>query len=381
MISPQSLLSTLQALRTVSQRHHVGYDYLLRRFWHLYGKRQFSPHEIFRFDLLNPRLEFSALEYYPAREEQLRLDKHLVLSSYLCTTHDKAIFSSICSAAAIPSPKLFAVFDQPTGWDCDGHLLESQADWLEFFQTREEEFIVKPSIGLKGMGITSFRRDETDFVSYEGQRFGAIDLFEFLCRMKEHNLYAGDFAHHSLRLRGESHKTLIQERVFAHPQITELTGSNSLCTCRLFTWLDGPGLDGPAEPQVLSSAFRVVGGDGIIDSFNQGARGNVWCSVDLDSGQIHEAFAKAQGEEYLEQIKSHPATNHNLIGFQIPFWAEAVALAKRLSTVFQPQPLITWDIGITPHGPVAIEGNVGGQCLPSPINQSVPALLETLRRR
>ena len=370
MFNPRTALFTLKALGEASKRLQVSYTFLLKRFYYLYATRKFSPIEIFFNDLLNPRIDGRDLQFYMAKEELFIFQRKYLLPSYLSSLDDKMIFCSVCFATGIPAPKLMAVFDRPAGWTPEGKYLASQEDWQKFLQSLSGEFVVKPALGLQGIGVAAFRRDEQEFIDHDGHRWTGAELYTFLCRMKEHNLLGGSYANHSLRLSQESHKTLIQERVFAHPEIAELTGSTSLCTIRLYTLLDER-----ADAKVLSSAFRIISGDHVTDSFHKGLHGNLWCSVDLETGRITEAFGKIPGVDRLEMVSRHPITKHEVLGFQIPYWTEAVALAKRLAFVFQPQPLVMWDIGVTPDGPVIIEGNVGAESLPTPLNRSVPALL------
>jgi len=44
-----------------------------------------------------------------------------------------------------------------------------------------------------------------------------------------------------------------------------------------------------------------------------------------------------------------------MVGFQLPLWGEAVALAKRVATAFPETPLIGADVAITDDGPLIVE--------------------------
>jgi hypothetical protein len=170
--------------------------------------------------------------------------------------------------------------------------------------------------------------------------------------------------------RQGSHKAILQERLYAHAAIAELTGSPALCTCRVFTHTDGQG-----RSQLLASLFRAISGNNIVDNFDKGAKGNLWCSIDADTGRIVEAFIRADDDDRLELVGRHPVTHRPLVGFLVPHWREVRELALHLASVFRPQSLIHWDIGVTLEGPVIVEGNVGGQLLPTPLNRPVRTLL------
>lgn len=366
----KTAIYALNSLKETSARLNAPHGPLLKRFLYLYGKRKFSPREIFFNGLLDPRIPEKALENYLSKEEQISFDRKYVLNTYMCMTSDKAVFYPFCMAAGVPIPKLLAIFDLPAGWTRDGRLLESSADWRLLLQSLPHNFIVKPALGLEGRGVTAFHREDNQFVDQNGYHRTIDELYKFLCQEREHNLFAGHYSHHSLRLSREVHKSIIQERVYAHPSINELTGSEALCTCRFMTFTDNS-----MKTDFLCTAFRLVSGNNIIDNLDKGSHGNIWCSVDYETGCITEAFAKPENADRLELIARHATTDREIVGFHIPYWAEAARLALRLAAIFHPQQVITWDIGIAPDGPVVIEGNLGAGVLPTPLRRPVKMLL------
>jgi Sugar-transfer associated ATP-grasp len=367
----QTAIYIWKSLREASKRLKLDYGTLLKRFVHLYGRRRFSPEEIFFNDLLNPRIPDALLANYMSREDVFLLDERHSLKSYACLTLDKAVFYSLCSAAGIPIPRLLAVFDVPVGWTPNGRTLNSRADWCQFAQSLPADFIVKPALGLLGKGVTAFRREGKEFLNRDGQHLTGDDLYEFLCRRVEHNLlFGGGYSHHSIRVDRSSHKAIVQERTFAHPEVVALTGSDALCTCRFFTYTDHT-----MTTHVLATSFRVIVGDNLTDNLDKGSKGNLWCNVDCGTGRIVDAFEKAGEAHRLEGVDKHPTTGRDITGFTIPHWSRAVDLALHLGKVFYPQPLINWDIGIATEGPVVIEGNLGGTVLPTPLSKPVHTLL------
>lgn len=372
MFGKRKLETALHAVHTIngaSARFGVGYSALVKRFLHLYRRRRFSPHEIHFNDLLDPKIRDQDLDYYMSKEEMLAFDEKHLLKPYLCMTSDKAVFYSLCAAAGLPAPRLLAVFDLPAGWTPDGRLLRSRADWCEFLPSLPREFVVKPALGLLGKGVRAFRQDPDAIVDHEGHRHTLDELYDFLCGIGDLNLFTTGYSHHSLNLPQGSHKAIVQERLTAHPSLVELTGSQTLCTCRLFTRAHRDG-----SIQLLGSGFRLVGGNSFVDNFDQGVGGNLWCSVDPDTGRIGDAYVRSIGGNRLEHVQRHPVTGKDVVGFHIPHWGEAVELAQRLAVIFRPQTLISWDIGVACNGAIAIEGNTGGNLLPTPMNRPVETL-------
>ncbi len=371
MASFDTVATAWRAISDAAARFGQGSVVPLRRFLHLYRQRRFSPREIYFNDLLNPVVSDGALENYASREELIALDQRYALPAYLCLAADKAVFYSVCATAGLPAPTLHAVFDRPSGWTPAGQLLTTDAEWHALLQSIEGEFIVKPALGLQGRGVTALRRDGDGFVDHLGQRYSAATLHQLLLGQSEQNLFTTSYAHHSLAVRSGSHKSIVQQRVFAHAAIAGLIGSSGLCTCRL------PTVSRPDQPaEIIGSAIRLISGNNIIDNRGQSTDGNLWCSVDTATGQITEAFLSPDGGRTLRRVEDHPTTGRRIVGFQIPCWEAACALALRAAEVFRPQGLITWDIGIGTDGPVVIEGNVGGDMLPSPMNRPIRTLLE-----
>jgi hypothetical protein len=360
----------LQAIRYASGAQRAGLMPSVRRFVELYRRRRFSPYEIRFNDLLSPRLSDGVLALHASKEELLELSTRHVLDTYLCATMDKALFYSICASAGIAVPRLFAVFDLPSGWAPDGRLLSTRDDWIGFASTLPTEFVVKPALGLLGKGLAAFRHVDDGYADHEGRKYSAGELYDFLCRQADGNLFATDYAHHSLAIGRASHKAIVQERLHAHPAVAELTGSRALCTCRIVTLT---GADG--RPDVIATAFKAINGGHIADNFDKGSTGNLWCNVDAASGRVTDAFVRVDARDRLEWVDRHPASGRAIVGFDVPGWDGTVALARHAATVFRPQTMIHWDVGIASRGPVVIEGNIGGNLLPTPLNRDVRALL------
>jgi hypothetical protein len=133
--------------------------------------------------------------------------------------------------------------------------------------------------------------------------------------------------------------------------------------------------DARSGTQIVGSLFKAIAGNNIADNFDKGEKGNLWCGVDTDTGRIVDAFALKKGVDRLERISRHPDTGRDVVGFRIPCWDEVRELVLRLAEVFRPQSLIHWDIGVTPSGPVVIEGNMGGSILPTALNRPARVLL------
>jgi hypothetical protein len=184
-------------------------------------------------------------------------------------------------------------------------------------------------------------------------------------------LFTGDYSHHSLGLAGEHHKTIVQQQLRAHPAIVALTGSTSLSTCRIFTLADPEG-----RPSVLATAMRVIASGSLTDNFVHGTAGNLWASVELETGRMQEAFALSADGLRMERRERHPTSGVQFGTFVVPRWNEVLDLALRLARGFRPHGVVNWDIAVTEEGVVVIEGNLGGLTIPTPLNRPVAELFQ-----
>jgi hypothetical protein len=148
-----------------------------------------------------------------------------------------------------------------------------------------------------------------------------------------------DAAFHARLL--DTKQYLVEEFITQHAELTRLS-PKSVNTLRIITYFDG------TTSHVLAHAFKM-GAGADLDNFGQGG---IQTTV-YEGGRLpYGAFAKA-GERYLV----HPESGVSIVGFVIPFYEEALELARTLSAIEPHVPYVGWDIAITPTGPIVIEGN------------------------
>ena len=99
--------------------------------------------------------------------------------------------------------------------------------------------------------------------------------------------------------------------------------------------------------------LRMGQGSSFVD--NAGS-GGVFGLVDLETGRVYAAC-----DEMGNTYEVHPNTKEKIIGFVVPRWEEAIALAKELITVVPTVRWVGWDLALTDDGWVLIEGNERAQ--------------------
>ena len=99
---------------------------------------------------------------------------------------------------------------------------------------------------------------------------------------------------------------------------------------------------------VLRPVARMGRGGSHIDGLTAGG---LFAGVD-ENGRMGIAHSKSE-----ETFDDHPDTGVRIKGRDVPYFDEAVALALKASQTFGFMATIGWDVGLTPDGPVIIEGN------------------------
>lgn len=137
---------------------------------------------------------------------------------------------------------------------------------------------------------------------------------------------------------------LAEEYVVQHHLLMNLSPSG-LNTIRIFTQLH--------EGKVCFLGARLrVSVNSAVD--NMGA-GNLAAPVDMESGKIQGPGVYSDITKEDEEF--HPISGNAITGFFVPFWNEALDLARQ-AAIFKPENRsVGWDIAITEEGPELIEGN------------------------
>jgi hypothetical protein len=152
-------------------------------------------------------------------------------------------------------------------------------------------------------------------------------------------------------LKGTRGTWLVQPRLVNHPDMAELA-INALATVRLTTMFDEQG-----QPEVVTSVLRFPSkAESRVDNIKAGG---LMAPIDAATGMLGTA-CRGRG---VEEFDTHPISGAPVAGRVLPYWSEAVALAKRAhSEAFSEYTLVGWDIALTADGPMILEGN-GKPCL------------------
>lgn len=140
----------------------------------------------------------------------------------------------------------------------------------------------------------------------------------------------------------ENKQYLLEEYVVQSNEMNKLF-PNSVNTLRIVSAYKN------TKTTILFRAIRIGNGKNVVDNFNHGGM----YSVINEKGIITKPAIDKEGNIY----EVHPVTKTNIVGFEIPYFKEAIKMVKDASKVVKEVGLVGFDIAITNDGPVMIEGN------------------------
>ncbi|WHO38625.1 sugar-transfer associated ATP-grasp domain-containing protein [Sphingobium sp. AP49] len=225
---------------------------------------------------------------------------------------NKQLFARHAVAAGLPVPDSFAL----------------EASDITTWLHGQSVIIAKPSYCSKGQGVVRFEK--------KGGRWEGAE---------------GPIADDALRLRLLALWAaggVIQHCLATHGALADIS-PGALPTLRVVTCLDEVG-----TPEACALALRLSAGGGQpVDNFNAG---NLVLSIDGDGrcGPVWQAGPDGAPI----RCDRHPLTGAMISGRPVPDLDAAVALALRAHLAFRSGfTVIGWDVGLTPDGPVLVEGN------------------------
>jgi hypothetical protein len=145
---------------------------------------------------------------------------------------------------------------------------------------------------------------------------------------------------------------VIQEQLTNHPELARLSGTHTLQTLRMITFVASD-----MEVHMLHADLKIIVGENIISNFHSGATGNLTAKIS-PNGTLTRAVSMDPNRPGRKMVNAHPTTGICFDGFQIPHWNEACVLVKGLALKFLPFRYIGWDVAITSNGAVILEGNM-----------------------
>lgn len=189
-------------------------------------------------------------------------------------------------------------------------------DWLEISKASSNELkeflerhplvIIKPIFGGQGRGI-------------------------FICNRNDVLAQRIDLRHYS--------DCIVEEILVQHADM-EALNSTSVNTVRVLTF----------QGKVIAAALRIGGAGAVVDNLHSNG---VCGHIDVQTGVIDAPCIDMSFRKYIY----HPATNHKLVGYEIPLWELVKQDVVKAATLIPEVGYVGWDVAILKDEVALIEGN------------------------
>lgn len=320
--------------RHAAAAQHQGLSGLALR-WELRraagGPGALARDEFFYYRLYDRSLAAGERARFVGKAAQVRMHRACNDSRWMAAVHDKALFYTVMRGLGLPIPETVAAFDK-TGrlfpWPSMRHEDELRALLME---PRSYPLFAKPIDGIYSIGALDLLGVEGEVVRMKGGTRASVDDVMQFCVAFGRNGY------------------LFQKRLKPHPTLAACCG-DTLGSVR-FLVLERP------EGAVLESAVaKLPRPCNVADNYWRD--GNMLGALDLADGRIGRVVSGIGEDTRLHE--AHPDTGAALVGTALPDFARAAELCLTAARAFPGVRTQSWDVAITPDGPVLLEVNFGG---------------------
>lgn len=294
-----------------------------------FGPGQLGLAEYLDFRLHDQDLAPAQKQQFGGWRAQRMLEEILIDDCSRFLSLDKITMYALMQSYGLPIPALRAVY----GTHRPGAVPALQtpqalADFLS--DARNLPVYVKPSYGAYGRGNTlAVQRQGQDLVLGNGDR---VPLQEFCASLQTRSGLGW----------------VLQEPLTPARAIAEHCG-DKISGVRLHTFMT------PSGPKPVKAIWKMNAGTRDSDNFHHGQSGNLLAAVDLETGRVTRVVS---GVGLGQQVDPpHPATGHQLKGFQIPHWHQILRVTLDAHWAFPGFICPGWDVAVCEDGPRLLEVN------------------------
>jgi hypothetical protein len=238
--------------------------------------------------------------------------------SYICILRDKYIFRKFVTGLSLPTPEVVAIYDNgKINW------IESRKveDAESLFQYEDIDFFCKDITGQLGTGVFHITIVNEQLL-INGRKSSLQDLKKLVAS-----------------------KSIFEKRIIQHHKMGQLH-SSSVNTIRIGTFNNGNNVT------VFNAILKLGASGNVCDNWHFGG---IIVGIDINTGNLMRYGI--QPTKCANKLTKHPDSNLEFDGFKIPFFQDALRIAKILHSELYGVYTVGWDIAITENGPVVIEGN------------------------
>lgn len=331
--SHKPALDVTKCISAAKEQSGKSYGAQVREMWKLSRKTfKISPQEYFYFGLYDDN-KYSEDEKtrFIADTDHLGIIQKCCEPTWWALADDKFFSYTLLEANGAPTPETQAVFSRRTR-NFGNTLTLRDENAVSAFLTNEAEFpiFVKPNGGVGSFGtfwIEGFDAASNEVLLAKEER---IELNQFVNQIDDDEGY------------------LFQTTLAPHPDVAEIC-SGRVSTVRVIVILQN------GVPEIIQTVWKMPGPDSIADNFWR--KGNMLGAVDILSGEVTRVV-QGYGPEMTEN-PSQPTSTMPIKGTVIPHWEAIKTLCLTFAPVFEKLRYQSWDVAITPEGPVVVEVNTG----------------------
>lgn len=334
LVQSTKLKKVLMHARNVRAQHGIPIVRQFVELSYLFLTRRFGPQLYYMLSLWRPELTmadkrafFNPVEYYewihranPERYSVFGLNK----------LAEKALLSLL----RIPTGTFVGFYKSIGGRDCEGNALCNTSQLQALLASRVgTKLCIKDPESAQGNRILF-----AHLIQKDDEQVIVDTLISGVPPVPLRGFIAND-------LEPDRHKGwLIEEYVQQHDMLAALH-PNSLNTLRLVL------LKSESRVEVLTAILRLGRSGSPVDNISQGG---LLAEIDIETGFTTCLRTGADVPEYLER---HPDTGAEVVGIEIPHWAQAVELSKATLEAVPGLRYAGIDIAVTQLGALVIEIN------------------------
>ena len=289
--------------------------------------------EYIDFQLYKNDLSWREKSSFGGQRTQLMLEEILIDDYSRFLSLDKVTMYSLLSGLNLPIPKIRATYR--TQRPASIPQLHTALELAEFMSDVSNlPIYIKRSFGSYGRGNVLVTGIDGENIVFGNGKTEPLSQF------------CGSFDD------GKTLGWILQEPLFSHPAIFELTGSGNISGLRIHT------ISAKQVVHVTKAIFKINLGLRDSDNFEHGASGNMLAAVDTTNGKIIRAISGVGTKQTQNPI--HPTTGKDIVGFTIPDWEKVLEIVRDAHKAFPGFICPGWDIALCPGGPKILEANAFG---------------------
>jgi hypothetical protein len=250
---------------------------------------------------------------------------------------NKLFFKVFFKNMGFPVTKTYGYYDCEAGFFENGNSLTSPKELKDLIVAENINSLVIKPVGLsQGRDVliipeVKLLNESAEFRTVGGKNYSINELTAHMQKKITGSPYSG---------------FLLEEKVIQHELIDSIN-PDSLNTIRLITLLNKEH-----EAVIPFAVLRIGRAGSGIDST---AQGGLYARINLSDGVLGKGIFSRKYGVGLQEV--HPDTKVKFTGMKVPYWEEVMKICSSAARVSPFCRSIGWDVGITPDGPVLIEGN------------------------